>query len=363
MWPFRNKPSQATFKAKVADFWKWYAKNADRFYEVIENERCSQLSDEISDAVDRLAPGLAWVFGPGENKQGHSLTLSGEGQTTKQFATEYWCAQAPRLDGWTFHASRQPADEIRGFKFDIHNVGVFEPKQLWVHLWPDDQDEDIDITAWHPLYSQLADLDKGQSLFLLLDEILGEHGTQNWIGEIKFADNLLKESVPIWELRDFVQRTAAERGWKKGKPTDMYTGYQVNQQRQGIRGDVFIGTTRCRRLLLDFMDNQGPVEHPLPQSGVDFVFVSFPSEILPKGGEVDFRCEIEDEIAAVLAENKSGAGLGGATGSANTYVDFVIYDGDESVRQIQQMLRKQRLPKETAIRYFTEDKASQVWRI
>lgn len=363
MWPFRKKPAELTLKTRVAEFWRWYAANAARFFSEIEDGHCSELQPEVSDAVDRWLPSMAWVFGVGENKIGHSFTLSGEGTLPKQFIAEYWNACAPKLDGWTFYASRQPSDNVRKFSLKLDGEHTFEPQELWLHLWIDDQSEKIDVTAWHPLYEKISDREKWTSLFLLFDEALGEHGSQNWIGEIKVADNALRESVPIWELPEFIDETAKSRGWKKHKPTDTYTSYSVKKQYEGFRGDVFVGTARYWSLIRDVMNAHVQVEHPCPKMGVDFVSVVFPSEILPKGQEVDFRATIEDEIIASFEKNRGGDTLGGATGTKNTYSDFIIYDSKESIQQIREILKRHGLPKETTIQYLTQDKANIVHRL
>lgn len=350
-------------KARTGAFWKWYSNNAARFYAAIEVKQCGSLEPEVSAAVDRWLPGMAWVFGPGENKTGHSFTLTGEGILAKQFIAEYWLSCAPKIDGWSFYSSRQPSDDVRGFTLKLDNDLTFDPKELWLHLWVDTQEEKIDITAWHPLYDKISDNSKWTSLFLLLDEVLGEHGTQNWIGEIKFADHLLRESVPVWELREFTQEAEVSRGWNKHKPTETYTSYQIKEGWDGLRGDVFVGTTRCWGLIREFLDSRGPIKHPLPGVGVDFVCVAIPSEILPKGKEVEFRGEIEDDAMALLAEQQSGDTLGGCTGTKNAYLDFIIYDGDASINLIKKILTKHGIPKGTTVHHLTEDKADKVYRL
>jgi hypothetical protein len=189
---------------------------------------------------------------------------------------------------------------------------------------------------------------------------LGEHGTQNWVGEIKFSDALLKQSVPIWELRDFVEQVQKDRGWEKFKPTETYSSYKMKEAGEYLRGDIFVGGSRSWKLVRDYFENEGPVEHPYPEVGIDFAFIAFTNEILPKGEEVEFRGEIEDEIGKVFEKNRSGGTLGGATGTKNAYIDLLLYDGAESVKHVLQVLKKHSLPKGTSINYFTQDKAKDV---
>src|SRR6478752_7227568 len=99
-----------TLKARVHAFWEWYAEEAGRFYAEIENEGCAGLEREVSAKVDELLPGLGWIFGPGEGGRGHRFTLTPEGNADKRFIAQYWLQQAPVLENWTFHASRQASD-------------------------------------------------------------------------------------------------------------------------------------------------------------------------------------------------------------------------------------------------------------
>ena len=351
-------------KERVAAFWSWYEANAQRFFDTIEAKRCADLEPEISEAVDRWLDGMAWVFGPGENKQGHSFTLSGEGVLPKQFIAEYWFSQAPELNGWTFYASRQPSEKVRGFVLTLEKKHKFSPEELWIHTKANAESKKLDITACHPLFSQISEQSGYMALFLLLDESLGEHGTQNWIGEIRLSDDQLKESVPVWELKEVVEQTAKDRGWRKHKPTETYSLYNREEPAVGLpRADIFSGVTRYFDLVADYVNERAPIDHPLPGSGMDFAFVSFDSRILPKGEEVGYRSGIEDMISATLGEHASGATLGGAVGRERTYIDLMLYDGSTSVELVKKVLKKRAIPGGVELRYFTKDRAKEILRV
>src|SRR4051812_29406463 len=112
---FKRKPAEAgsTFKERVEHFLNWYSEVAPRFTAVIESKKCPDLNDEVNAAVDKLRPRFAWVFGAGPDKNGNSFTLTGEANPHLQLLTLYWLSRAPKIDGWTFYAARQPG-EIKG---------------------------------------------------------------------------------------------------------------------------------------------------------------------------------------------------------------------------------------------------------
>lgn len=351
-----------TLKERVAWFWEWFTASADRFYATIEDKKCADLQPETSDAVDRWLPGLAWVFGPGENKTGHSLTLSGEGILAKQFVAEYWLSQAPKLKGWTFYASRQPSDSFDGITLHLEkDHETFKPIEFWIFPYVNQESEKIDISVWHPSIKRLPERARFMALFLMLDELLGEHGTQNWIGEIKFSEDQLKKSVPIAELHDLIAEVEQEHGWNKHPPTETYSSYHLKEQEsEWLRSDTVAGSSRFFRLLGDYFDEQGPCEHPLPDLGIDFVFIAIPTQHFPKGSEVSGRGEIEDDLITALEAEASGISLGGATGFKNCYIDLALYDGDRSLDIIKTVLRKHRVPKQSKIHFFTSDRAKEV---
>jgi hypothetical protein len=347
--------NEPTFKNRVQLFWEWYTNVAPRFYAVIESKNCPSLAEEVSENVDKFIPGFAWVFGPGENGDGHSFTLSAEGDPHRQLLSIYWLAQAPKLNGWTFYAARQPSS-IRGQRLEIGGSS-FDPLEFWVTPALNREDEKLDILVWHPRFDSIAERERWTVLFLFLDEVLGEYGTQQWIGEIKLDQKRLADSIPLEELREFTLRVQAETGWKKGPPGEIGVLYQMqNQHDRFLRGDVVTGTTMHPRLINDYLKAEGELEDPLKGTGADFVFVAFDAGILPKGDEAGARGRIEDALDHALNTSASGRLLGGAWGRTNAYIDLLLLDGTQSVQIVLDTLREQGVPTGSSINYFAKEK-------
>jgi hypothetical protein len=359
----KPKPAPLSLKERVAEFWKWFSANAERFHATIQDKKCAELQPETTEAMKKWMGDMSWVYGPGENMTGHSLTLTGEGFLPKQFVAEYWASRAPKLKGWTFYSSRQPS-EADGWGFKIHlrdSNEDFKPIEFWVFPYVNEDEEKIDIKVWHPSIHRLPENTRFMALFLILDELLCEHGTQNWIGEIKFSEEHLKKSIPISELPELIQTLEREHGWKKYPPTDTYSSYELKPQaNEWLRSDTFAGTTRYFGLLRQYFNAEGPCEHPFPGVGLDYVFISIARSYFPKGDEVNARGIIEDDILAALEAEGAGISLGGASGHENLYLDFAIYDGERSIEIIKSVLKKHKVPKKTKIHFFTSDRAKEV---
>jgi hypothetical protein len=356
---FKRKPAVATtettFKARVDRFWQWYASVADRFYRTIEEKRVHELPDELSAKVNEVIEGFAWVFGPGE-EGGHSLTFSGEGSLHRQLLAAYWASRAPKLKGWTFYGARQPSPDVEGISLRVGDDS-FDAKAVWLTPVVNSETERIDITAWHPLFPKLDERSRWTILFLLLDEALGEIGTQNWIGHIDINDQKLSGAIPLGELRAFTERVHAEHAWKKGGSGAHWSVYQLKEgPTDAPRGDIFVGSTSIMPLIRDFMEGGGQMKDPLAGTGADYVYIAFDISFLPKGGEADARGEIEDALSAVLGPAGSGQHIGGAMGRRLAYIDLLLFDGANSIALVLETLRRQGLPEGTSINYFAHEK-------
>ncbi|QJE95771.1 hypothetical protein [Luteolibacter luteus] len=347
---------ELTFKERVESFWAWFSSVSDRFYQTIESEGTRPLIDEISTKVDELFPGMAWVFGPGEKGEGHSLTLSGEGILTKQLLAAYWLSRAPRLNGWTFYAARQPSDDPGGFSIRMGEL-TFKPIEFWVTPEIDEENEHLDLTVWHPLADKVDDNLRQTALFLVLDEILGEFGTGRWIGSMEFSQKQLGRSMPISELTSFIEETRAERGWKMWTPGETWMSYGIPPEKMsdtGPRLDTIAGSTACWNPLRDFLD--GDEEIPFDGFHADWIYLAFDTRALPSEATVDAREAMADVISEDLTKALSGRPLGGAIGRSKSYIDFLIYDGSRSIGIIREAARRAGLPENTRLEYLANSK-------
>ena len=348
-----DTPPEFTFKQRVAAFWTWYAGVAERFRRHYAGERDENLTDEVSDKVDKLLPGMAWVFGPGEKPGEHSFTLTGEGIAFKQMLARYWLEQAPEIDGWCFYAERVASKDPGHFSLRFDDL-VFKVMEFWVTPEVDEEDECVDLTVWHPLADQVEVKHCQTALFLVLDEIFGETGTGHWIGRMEFSREKLGPSMPILELKEFVEATRADRGWKFIHPCDTFTGYRIppENQRDRLRFDTIAGTTRGWKVLRDYFEEPEDFSDPFRELDAEWVYLSFPSSELPAGRQVDARGEMEDSIESALTAERSGIALGGAIGTNLAYLDFLIFDRDRSLAVIREAARKAGVPAETRLEFL-----------
>ncbi len=324
-----------TFKERVDRFWQWFPTVAERFYETIESGQCRELADEVSQYMGETLPGLAWVFGPGENG-GHSFTVSGEGMVARQLLSEYWLSRQSACTGWTFYQSRQPSRSLENIAIEIQEIGRVDTDSMLIQTNVDPDHEVLDIVAWHPLFSQIPDDHHAQMLFLLLDETLGEFGTQSWIGGIEIAE--VKEdgidgrtTHRMKDLPKFINDVQRYHGWEKHSPVRSYTGYSIKSQQPVLRGDTIAGTTCIPSLVFELIEEGGRLEEdPLEGTGASLAYLQIDSAVFPSGDEAGVRYNIEDALEQTLEGEHLGRPLGGAAGTDSSYIDLLLIDGQRS---------------------------------
>lgn len=354
----RRKTEPVTFKSRVDEFWRWFSKNAQRFYDTIEDKRCDDLQPEMTEQMNKLVNGAAWVFGPGANNVGHSFTFTGEGNRHRQLLTAYWLSKAPTLPGWTFYATKQRNRDVTGQRIHFRDL-VFDPLEFWLTPYVDEQDEEIDIVIWHPAFPKMEEGARWTAIFLFLDEVLGELGTQSWIGKIEMGDGRLSEAMPLTELASFVDRVVAEHGWKVATPGESWSTYERKTKESGaLRGDIVTGST-CLFLLIRDVEEGHIDPDPLEDTGADYVYVVVPKSALAPGKEVESRGIIEDALTDAFDRESSGQVLGGAIGDEHAYIDLLLFDGKNCLDSIQQVLRECHLGKGTSIEYFARSRAAE----
>lgn len=334
-----------TFRERVEVFWRWFPEVSDRFFQTIESGKCADLAGEVSAFMGNTMPGLAWVFGPGENG-GHSFTVSGEGMVAKQLLAEYWLSREVPSRGWTFYQSRQPNRQLENIAIEIRGLGRVDTESMLIQTTVDEEQEVLDIVAWHPLFADLPDEHHAQLLFLLLDETLGEFGTQTWLGGIDI-DKIEADAVDgrkthrLQDLPKFINDIQRYHGWEKLSPIRSYTGYSIRTQQPILRGDTIAGTTCIPRLVFELIEVGGRLdEDPLEGTGASLAYLQIDGAVFPSGDEAGVRHNIEEALDEQLEPNQLGRSLGGAAGTESSYIDLLLIDGDRSKAAVDETMNR-----------------------
>lgn len=344
-----------TFRKHVLEFWDWFPGVARCYAALPKNDDGQQMVSELNVELGRILPNLCWAFG--NEDKGHSFTLTGEGQIAKQLLTEFWLSQAVKVPNWIFYASRQPSppDSVSNMSIGLGEEQHVDAEGFLIRTVVDEEAERIDITAWHPAYENVGEEHHMPILFIFLDEALGEFGTQTNIGEISVEPVTPgNDTRPLVDLPKFIESVSKYHDWEKLTPLESYSAYEIKKPTDGPRGDTLFGTTCIPDLIFEFIDNDGRLsDNPLAETGAGFVYVAVDGSVFPDGSQVDVRSKIEDAIDVALRKQASGRSLGGAFGIRQSYIEFLIFDDDNSRDIIRQTLQQLDLDELSSLEEFS----------
>ena len=345
----KKKAAQKTFKDRVAEFWEWYQQDAAEIYSTIEDGTFENIQPKVMDSIHRTLGDLSWVFGPGENG-GHSFTVTGEGQIARQLLAEYWQACAPEIEGWTFYASRQPSDAetLAGIAIEIPDCGPVEADNFLIRATADAENARFDIVAWHPSFASVPEDHHFQLLFLMLDEALGEFGTQTRIGSIEIEPVETGDDVySLTELPRLIREAEDYYEWQKLPPTECYTLFEIPDGFDDHQPVRRFGMTCIPTIISDLIEHDGTLpEDPLEGTGAELIAVAVDLSVFPEGREAEVRGEIEDKVSEKLEGEMSGRTLGGSWGQDSAFIDIIIFDGDDSRAFIGEALKSMNIASE-----------------
>ncbi len=137
------------------------------------------------------------------------------------------------LPGWIFHASRQPSsyEVLKDISIGVSEQEHIDAANFTIKTSIDEENELIDIIAWHPALENVPKEHHFQILFLLLDEALGEFGVQTWLGEITVEPITdMANTRTLLDLPKFVTSVGDYHNWEKYPPLETYSTYEVPEQ-------------------------------------------------------------------------------------------------------------------------------------
>lgn len=350
--PSENEASGWTFKERVHHFWELFSESSQRFYRAIDEGDSDVLTDDFSSLMERVLPRLAWVFGPG-HRGGHALTLSGEGVVPKQFLTQFWQTLAPECEGWGFYASRKatPRERLEGMEISVGPNEKIDVGGVQVQTRADEEAEKFALNFWHPSMQSVPEADRMTIAFLLLDEALGEFGTERFLTQI--AAEPLREDDANWktmsllDLPKFLQSAAEYYEWQFLSPLESRSLYELSGEpdTDKPRGDTIVGSTSVDRALFEFLNAGGvPEDAVLAGTGAEVCYAKFATRGLPGGDEAEARGRLETLVDETLRAQTSGVCVGGAIGTENSYLDLILFDGQRSRSIVKACLDEMNFP-------------------
>ena len=184
---------------KHQQFWKWFIKNQDIFYQFETNKE--QLADLLDKKLKEINKDLAFEITLINSDGKRELSISTDGEKEAYNVVIELIKKAPELDNWKFKAFRQ---RVRGrdiqIKFGDINISCSD---IFFRYAKDGKKVGIELNIRNFVDSNPF---KNATL-ILLDNTIGEYERLNYISWIEFInlDEEKKEDMyPMNELYDII---------------------------------------------------------------------------------------------------------------------------------------------------------------
>ena len=161
-------------------------------------------TDALTEAVEAIDEDLEWEIRDGSNAV-NALCLSSGDPRLRPIA-QRWVDTAPERDGmWEFHPARTPSGpEV----FELDGLDI-DPTAALFFAELDPDAESLSVVVSHPEFRGLDDANRFQATFRMIDDLLGEDGTEMWIGSVDATPVVPLNASPITDLPRMVDELAA----------------------------------------------------------------------------------------------------------------------------------------------------------
>lgn len=327
--PVSARTALALADQGIAEFWSWWSGLSldDRLRTATGEAPAVQAA--LSKRVDAIYPQLAWEFAAGSTSE-HSLALSGEGDPVGRLVAERWKRAGPTGDAhWTYFATRQPIPAAELLDVTLEYEGVeLDMKSVSVRATEDQVRPRLSISVWHPNLAHLPGESRTAAAFVALDNALGEHDVEMWLGKIEVVTTQPNPSINLVELRETVAALAAKtppESFATATGTDPETGASL----------VFILQTSLRRW-----------DNPFHDTFCDVRLGYTPDDRgMPTSAEL---AELQDMQETLLAELDAAVVFAGAATGGGARHLWLFADGDtDALQRIEAWAKKQ--PRTTSV--------------
>ena len=297
--------------------------------------------DEICEKLDELF-GIAFqkVYAEvGRNGEKYDLIFNLEGDWSRLFSLIYFKRMAPEkvYDHWNIIVGRQSnGNEINAFEIRIGENSVSTED---INIWTDWHDGYVDLEIFCENLIPLIDADKGQAyqlLYILLDQSVGELAEMKYISRIDFIESPRKEESLNLSglLEDFLEhlKTSRDELLDVERYVELYSAYSMQPDEKsidGLRKDVFSGSSCCIPIINDFYNGDTYIIDSLEEDGITSGYIFYPLDWATGSDRavkiLDFRDSLIEQIEQTCGK-ECFEFIGGSTGVNFGYIDFIAYD-------------------------------------
>ena len=325
VYPVATRP----FTARVAEFWQVFAEKEADIRQMVDKKENAQALTELVSRLLKKAFAESY-FEIGFNGEKYDLILTAEGQKHALFKLRYWQSQAPEAlkAHWNFYVGRQSVSDLGNYALQMYGINCTMADVL---CWPEVvEGRRVGLTLYAEAWQSLLAEDENAAYNLaaiMIDQCIGEASA---IVHVDWLDLLTEpseeEGLPLSRLREFIREL--DDGQEDIDPCEYFTTYEMEpadlEGDWDLREDVIVGNTACAEVVSSYYQGDDAIMDAHQADGVIYGFLFYDNQAIEGSEVVNFRGEIEDEIA----EKTQGFGeiIGGATGLIYSYIDCICYD-------------------------------------
>jgi hypothetical protein len=305
------------------DFWNWFEKEADNFYNVVKQKGNIEKSffRKLSPKLDELKEGFFYLTGM-YNDTTVELVFASEGIVKNFVFVEELVNAAPQIKGWKFTALKPPLNiedvniEMAGHQFNSEKLSFYYAQDTG---YPDE----IDITVVHDDYSQANKDNIINGTYVFLDNYLGELNFATTIDNLKIIgkDEAQKELIPIHKLKDFLI-------WREKEFVEKYDEIRhdtENDTYSALEAELKNGNRLLAIINTDLLKWDGKASHPWILK-VEIGYNGKDNNGMPDKETYKMLNEIEESINGQLKDYDGYLNVGRQTAESVREIYFACRD-------------------------------------
>jgi hypothetical protein len=351
----KKKQPDLTFKQRVVLFWKLFTEGETTLRDGIQAGDTEKTIEFINSIFKQS--GIELSFQMGFNGEKFEFFFSPEGNRNVQFLTRCIIDMSPHLEHWIFYPSKPGVslERLAEIGIMLSDDKKITASSMFISPVLDEERKRFDIKVYHESFNQLPDKDKVFISFLLLDEALGEYGTELFVGKIDPVDSRQEGDIDLITFRKRVDGYKAEIEFsEEDTPDKFHTLYSIKpteKETYALREDVYLVNTTNFELFESYGKS-----NLLEKFGASYIFAVISMSLFDMENFLDQREEISDKVDLEMQNANDGFVVGFATGKLNCYMDLIIFDGETSINKLIATLQKSYPALHGSIHYIEKEK-------
>lgn len=333
-----------SFRLRVHACWEHFLQGEEQLRQLIDQKADSEA------IAERIASLLTPAFNDvsaevGFNGEKHELILNLDGNWARVFPLIYFQKQAPAkvLEHWNILIGRQSREidrqkekSLGDYQIQISGNSVcIDEIQVWT-VW---ENKKANVSIYCEKLAALLPEKESEAYwiaYVMLDYAVGELAEMSYVRELEvLAAPHAEPSMTLAQLpSQFMEQLSltVEELFDPERYCARYSAYRMEPNEDaddGLRGDVFTGSSCLISLLNAFWNEDTYIMDTFEQDGITAGYFCYPLGGFTgddRGAQIlDFR-----DNTAMMIENTAGAEnftyIGGATGIHFGYLDFISWD-------------------------------------